>query len=101
MDDTSQEIKDLVSDRLKEFSGAERVLMGCRMFDAARALVLASLPPNLSEIEIRRRLCERIYGLEVDIAGFAAHLDLLHRNTDSSRITGSTHHSNPLPESEE
>jgi hypothetical protein len=32
------------------------------MFDAARRLVLASLPANLSEIGRKRRRYERLYG---------------------------------------
>ena len=35
--------------------------MGIRMFDAARAIVLASLPSGLSPEETRRRLFERMY----------------------------------------
>ena len=64
----------MVRERLMARSGAGRVLMGSRMFDAARALVLASFPPGLSEIGIKARLCERLYGEEVDLAGFVAHL---------------------------
>ncbi len=55
-------------------SDAESVMMGSRMFDAARAIALASFPPGLSEIEIKARLCERMYGDEIDLAGFVAHL---------------------------
>ena len=40
---------------------AERVVMGARMFDVARALVLASFPPGLSSDEVRRRLFARLY----------------------------------------
>ena len=74
MNDTSPEIEELVRERLLARSGAERVEMGSRMFDAARAMILASLPPDLSEIERKVRLCERLYGDEVDIDGFRAHL---------------------------
>ena len=74
MDDTSPEIKELVRNRLLERSGTERVQMGSRMFDAARAMVLASLPSNLPEIERNVRLCERLYGSEVDIDAFRVHL---------------------------
>lgn len=44
------------------------------MFDAARAMVLASFPGGLSEIEIKGRLCERLYGNEVDVKAFVEHL---------------------------
>jgi len=36
--------------------------MGSRMFDAARRMVLASFPEDLTETERRHRLYERIYG---------------------------------------
>lgn len=74
MKDTSPEIAALVRERLLECSGAERVLMGSRMFDVARAMVLASFPSGLSELEIKGRLCERLYGNEVDVQAFVEHL---------------------------
>src|SRR5262245_512771 len=86
MTDTSLEIADLIRSRLLAYSGAERVMMGSRMFDAARAIVLASLPPELSEIEIKSRLCERIYGQEVDLSGFIAHLNAIYRKTHHSEV---------------
>ena len=48
--------------------------MGSRMFDVARAMVLASFPSGLSELEIKGRLCERLYGNEVDVQAFVQHL---------------------------
>ena len=62
MTDTPPEIEQMVRERLMAFSGAERFLMGVRMFDAAREMVLASLPSGLTEDERRERLFERIYG---------------------------------------
>jgi hypothetical protein len=60
--DTSPEVAKLARDRLMALSGAERFLMGVRMFDAARRIVLASLPADLTATERKRRLFERIYG---------------------------------------
>lgn len=74
MNDTSPEIAALVRKRLLARSGAERVLMGSRMFDVARAMVLASFPSGLSELEIKSRLCDRLYGKEVDVQAFVEHL---------------------------
>jgi hypothetical protein len=37
-------------------------------------MALASFPPGLSEIEIKRRLCERLYGDEVNVKAYAEHL---------------------------
>jgi hypothetical protein len=45
--------------------------MGVQMFDAARRMVLASLPADLSETERKRHLFERLYGkaLPIQAAG--------------------------------
>jgi len=62
MNDTPPEIAALVRQKLLARSGAERLLMGAQMFDAARQMVLASLPKDLPEVELRRRIYQRIYG---------------------------------------
>ena len=62
MTDTPPEIAEMVRARLMARSGAERFRMGAEMFEAARRMVLASLPADLSETERRRRLFERLYG---------------------------------------
>jgi hypothetical protein len=67
MNDTSPKIAELVREMLMARSGAERVLMGSRMFDFARAMILASFPSGLTDLEIKRRLCERLYGQEVQV----------------------------------
>ena len=60
--DTSPEIATRVRDRIMKFSGAERFIIGARMFESARAVVLASLPKDISEAERKRILYERVYG---------------------------------------
>jgi hypothetical protein len=62
MSDTPPEIAELVRQKLMARSGSERFVMGTRMFDAARAMVLASLPPKLPASDLKRQLFERIYG---------------------------------------
>lgn len=62
MNDTSPEIEQLMHERMMARSGSERFIMGARMFDAARQMILASLPKELSAEELRARLFERIYG---------------------------------------
>jgi hypothetical protein len=70
MIDTTPEVARLVRELCARKTGAERLRMGASMFETARTLVLASLPPGLSEWEIRRRLCERLYGeLAVKVYG--------------------------------
>lgn len=62
MNDTAPEIAELIRQRLMAKSGAERFVMGARMFDAARAVVLASLPPKLPAAELKRQIYQRLYG---------------------------------------
>jgi hypothetical protein len=63
MNDTPPEIAELVRQKMMARSGSERFVMGARMFDAARAVVLASLPAGLSPDELKRQLFQRLYGL--------------------------------------
>ena len=63
MNDTSPEIAELVRQKLMARSGSERFVMGTRMFDAARSVILASLPAGLSPDELKRQLYQRVYGL--------------------------------------
>ena len=62
MTDTPPEITELVRQKLMARSGEERFLMGVRMFEAAREMVLASLPAGLSPEELKRQLFQRLYG---------------------------------------
>ena len=62
MIDTPPEIAEMVRTRLMARSGAERLRMSVEMFEVARRMVLASLPPGLSDMERKRQLYERIYG---------------------------------------
>jgi hypothetical protein len=63
MNDTSPEIAELVRQKLMARSGSERFVMGTRMFDAARTVVVASLPAGLAPEELKRQLFQRVYGL--------------------------------------
>lgn len=67
MTDTPPEIAEMVRARLMARSGPERFRMGVEMFEAARRMVLASLPPGLTEAERKHRLFERLYGLPLPI----------------------------------
>ena len=62
MTDTPPEIAELVRQKLMARSGEERFVMGARMFDAAREMVLASLPADLPPEELKRQLFQRLYG---------------------------------------
>ncbi|MCP9493115.1 MAG: hypothetical protein MSG64_01535 [Pyrinomonadaceae bacterium MAG19_C2-C3] len=62
MNDTDPEIEARVREMMMRRSGEERFIMGALMFDAAREIVIASLPKDLPEDEFKRLLFERIYG---------------------------------------
>lgn len=62
MNDTAPEVEELVREMMMQHTGEERFLMGALMFDAARELVIASLPKELPPDEFKRTLFERIYG---------------------------------------
>ena len=65
MTDTPPEIKRRVRELIMARSGEERFVMGTEMFEAARAMVLASLPATLSDAERKRQLFKLIYGMEL------------------------------------
>lgn len=67
--DTTPEINQMMFARMMALSGAERIAMGCDMFDAARAMVVASLPEGLSDAERRRLIFKRIYAEELPDCG--------------------------------
>jgi len=66
MNDTPPEIEAMVREMMLARSGEERFLMGALMFDAAREIIIASLPQNLAPMEFRRRLFARIYGFPLE-----------------------------------
>lgn len=61
MNDTAPNIAGYVRERYLAMKPGERFLIGIGMFDAARALVEASIPADLSGLERRRAICERFY----------------------------------------
>ena len=87
MNDTPPEIAKMVRERMLARSSEERLQMGNQMFEVARAMILASFPPGLSEIETKRRLCVRLYGDEVDVEGFVANLEARARQSDDEPQT--------------
>ena len=62
MTDTPTDVATMVRVQLMAKSGPERFRMGVEMFEAARRMVLASLPGDLSDAERKCRLFQRIYG---------------------------------------
>ena len=67
MTDTPPEVAEMVRARLMARSGAERFRMGVEMFEAARRMVLASLPADMPESQRKQRLFERLYGYALPV----------------------------------
>jgi len=70
MNDTSPEVERTFRELMMRRSGVERMQMAADMFDAARKIVMASFPPNLADMDMKARLCERLYRGEVDVSAF-------------------------------
>jgi hypothetical protein len=66
MTDTDISTTELLRSLYMARTGEERFVMGARMFDAARAMVIASLPKDLSEREFREEFFRRIYGQSIE-----------------------------------
>ncbi len=62
MKDTSPEIEKLQIEMMINFSPEKRIALGCEMFMAARELIIASLPKNLSEREFKKQYYQKMYG---------------------------------------
>ncbi|HLX59930.1 MAG TPA: hypothetical protein VKX17_01490 [Planctomycetota bacterium] len=62
MNDTSPEMEAWLLQKYMERSYEERFKMAAEMFDCARAIMISSLPPGLSDLEKRRMIYERTYG---------------------------------------
>ena len=69
MTDTPSEVQQVYRDLLMRRSGAERLEMGCRMFDTARAFMRSSMGDPLGtdrSREMTARLFLRTYGTDFD-----------------------------------
>jgi hypothetical protein len=75
MNDTSPRIEAMVDERYKQMSPDERVRIAASMFETARAIVLSSLPPNLSRRDRRLALAKRFYDGELPEAALIAYAE--------------------------
>jgi hypothetical protein len=75
MNDTSPEIEAMIRERYRQMTPDERVRIAASMFETARAIVLSSLPPNLSRREQRLALARRFYGGELPDAALIAYAE--------------------------
>jgi len=75
MSDTNPKIEAMVRERYERMTPDERVKIAAGMFDTAKAIVLASLPPSLSRRERRLATAKRFYAGELPEAAFIAHAE--------------------------
>jgi hypothetical protein len=61
MTDTPPEIEQMVRKMIMERSNEERFMMGVSMFEAAREMILASIPSDLPKADRRVRFFQRVY----------------------------------------
>lgn len=74
MTDTPLKVERLVRYRLMAKSNAERLEIGCAMFDDAKAMVLAGLRaeyPKMTAQGYRAQLFDRLYGRDLNKLKFA------------------------------
>ena len=62
MTDTTREIEEMQNNLWMKKTPQERARFASAMFAAGRKVVIASLPKNLTEQEIKKQLYYRIYG---------------------------------------
>lgn len=60
--DTTREIEELQNELWMKRTPQERARFASAMFAAARDTIVASLPKNLSEKELKKQIYERTYG---------------------------------------
>ena len=75
MNDTPPEFEAMVNERYRRMSPDERVKIAASMYDAARAIVLSSLPTGLSRREMRLAFARRFYEGELPQAALVAYAE--------------------------
>ena len=82
--DTSPEMAQKYQDLIMAMAPEQRVIMGCEMFDTARALMKAGLAnePNPQNLSLRVRILHRLYGRDFS----PRELEKISRVFDSSPI---------------
>jgi hypothetical protein len=75
MNDTCPNVEAMIRERYEQMTPDERVNIAAGMFETARAIVLSSLPPNLSRREQRLAVARRFYAGELPEAALIAHAE--------------------------
>jgi hypothetical protein len=83
MNDTSAAISQLIIDRYRAMTPAERWLAASSLFETARAIVESSLPSGLTMEQRRLAIVRRLYQNELPEAVLVAHARYVHSATPS------------------
>jgi hypothetical protein len=75
MNDTPAEFDVLVEERYRRMTPDERMRIAASMYDTACAIVLSSLPPQMSRRERRLAFARRLYEGELPEAALVAYAD--------------------------
>jgi hypothetical protein len=75
VNDTSPEFEAMVNERYRRMTPDERVRIAASMYDTARAIVLSSLPPELSRRERRLAFVKRFYEGELPEAALITYAE--------------------------
>jgi hypothetical protein len=73
MNDTSQHVAQLVAERHAAITPTERLQIASSMYETARQLIAASLPPGLTREQRRYAIIKRMYGNELPEDALQAH----------------------------
>ena len=75
MNDTSPKMEAMIRERYEKMTPDERVRICAEMYETARAIVISSLPKDLSRRELRLAVARRFYGNELPEAALIAHAE--------------------------
>jgi hypothetical protein len=73
MNDTSDAVERLVSERCAAMTPEERMRIAASMYETARTIVESSLPEGLTTEQKRYAVVKRLYGDELPEAALVAH----------------------------
>lgn len=68
-------MKAMIQERYKKMTPDERVVICAQMYETARAIVISSLPKNLSRRDLRLAVARRFYGNELPEAALIAYAE--------------------------
>jgi hypothetical protein len=81
MNDTCAAVAELVAERHRSMTPAERLVATSSLFETARAIVESSLPGGLTVEERRLAIVRRLYQNELPEAALLAHAKYVHSTT--------------------